>query len=219
MPSRWLVIAAALVGVLGTVEVLRRGALTNVDHLISRQALALRARDHPGVVRWLYVLTLPGQRGTVLALTVPTVGFLCWRERSLDPAVRYGCALLLLAGSVYALKLGVARYAPPVDGVNTATGRSFPSGHLANSVIVWGVLAWSAAAGARVPDWLRRTLRALSVAGPAAVVAGMTLLNYHWFSDFLAAGSIGVLVLWIVLHPAWTALTSPIDRLVFGLPR
>lgn len=208
------------VALLVTVDVLRRGALTNVDHAISRWALSLRVRDHPGIVRWLYVLTLPGQRGTVLGLTIPTVGFLCWRQRSVDPALRYGYALLLLAGSIYALKLGVARTAPPVDGVNTATGRSFPSGHLANSMIVWGVLAWSAAAaGTRVPEWLRRTLRTLSVAGPLAVVAGMTVLDYHWFSDFLAAASIAVIVWWMVMRPALTTLTTPIDRRLFVVSR
>ena len=49
-----------------------------------------------------------------------------------------------------------------------------------------------ARARAQVARWLPRTLRMLAVLGPIAVIVGMTLLDYHWWSDFLAGLCIGV---------------------------
>lgn len=181
------------------------GLLTRLDHEIShiaRQDWGLRFETWPR--RGLRALTLFGQRGPVLIVALPFVAWLTWRTRRAEPILRLVAALLLLTTAVYALKLGLARDAPPHDGVRTDQGRSYPSGHLANAVLVWGLLAWLAGRYRVVSTVLARWLRAVAIAGPALVVVGMTLLDYHWMSDFIAGAALGVVLLWVV--------TVPIDR-------
>jgi membrane-associated phospholipid phosphatase len=182
-------------------DVLNGGLLTRFDHAVSARTYGWDLR-HGWTFYPLYPLTWFGQRGPVLIGAVPTVAWLCYRSRSLELLGRFVMALLLLAGLVYAFKYGVGRAAPPVDGVRTPDGRSFPSGHLANSVLIWNLLAWYCTREALAsPRWLGPTLRTVRIVGPVAVIVGMTLLDYHWISDFLAGVAAGVVLLWLVTQP------------------
>lgn len=202
-PPVWTVLACIAIVIAVTADVLAGGLLTRLDHQIShltRDDWGLRFRTWPR--RGLRVLTLFGQRGPILIVAAPLVLWLAWRTRRVEPLARLLAALVLLAGSVYALKFGIGRDAPPTDGLHTATGQSFPSGHLANAVLVWGLLAWLAARNASVvPALAARALSVVRIAGPALVVVGMTLLDYHWLSDFIAGAALGVVLLWIVTWP------------------
>ena len=52
-----------------------------------------------------------------------------------------------------------------------------------------------------------------------AVVLGMTLLDYHWISDFIAGACIGALLLAAVTTaPGWLRVAAPIARLLWRDP-
>ena len=197
-----------------TLDVLHHGVLTSFDHATSRQMVRWDLRHRP-VKPLLYVFTLFGQRATVLGVTIPLIAYLAWRSRSVDPAFRYAVALVLMSAVVYAVKSVTGRTAPVVDLVH-AGGASYPSGHICNSVLVWGVL-WATARGVHAHDLLVRILAVVRIVGPMAVIVGMTLLDYHWISDFLGGASIGLILLWVVLQPWWRWVTGPLDRAI--LPR
>jgi len=59
---------------------------------------------------------------------------------------------------------------------------------------------------------LRRTLRILAILGPITVIVGMTLLDYHWMTDFLAGLCIGVILLPMTEAPWSTTLATRLDR-------
>jgi membrane-associated phospholipid phosphatase len=210
----WLLILAVVVLVLTTLDVANQGALTSLDHAVSRRMVRLGLEHHLWAKRVVYLLTLFGQRGSVLVLTIPIVAYLVWRLRSVEPAMRYLLALVALTVAVYALKDGLHRTAPPVDILHTATGASFPSGHLANAVLIWGLLSYSV----RSLDpqlLLVRVLNVVRFVGPVCVVIGMTLLNYHWISDFVAGACIGVILLAGVTHPVLGGIAQRMDRRVW----
>jgi membrane-associated phospholipid phosphatase len=210
----WLVGLACLVLLLTTLDVAHQGALTVFDHAVSRRMVQWGVRTHTWSRRPVYVLTLFGQRGTVLVLTVPIVGYLVWRARSIEAAVRYVVALLALTAAVYALKDAVHRTAPPTDLLHVSSGASFPSGHLANAVLIWGLL-WASARELDPNLVLTRALNVVRIVGPICVVIAMTLLDYHWISDFIAGGCVGVILLAVVTHPGWRRLAVRLDRLIW----
>jgi undecaprenyl-diphosphatase len=82
----------------------------------------------------------------------------------------------------------------PLNGILTIQGFSFPSGHVTNTVVLFGLLtyfAWN--------HWKSSILRILwslfSVV--IAIVVGLdrVYLNVHWFSDVLGAYLLGVFLL------------------------
>lgn len=202
-PALWVVLGAVAIAAAVTADVLAGGLLTRVDHHVShvtRDVWGLRFRTWPR--RGLTLLTYFGQRGPILFVALPFTGWLAWRVRRVEPLARLIAALVLLAVAVYGVKFGIGRDAPPVDALHTSTGQSFPSGHLANAVLAWGLLAWLAARHAGVvPQRLVAALDVVRLVGPVLVVVGMTLLDYHWLSDFIAGAAIGLVLLWIVTWP------------------
>jgi membrane-associated phospholipid phosphatase len=199
---------------LTTLDVLDRGVLTSYDHAVSRHLVDLHVRHHVWTKRAVYLLTYFGQRGPVLIVTVPTVAYLCWRARSLELAVRYAIGLIALTVLVYAVKDGVGRTAPTVDRLHTASGQSYPSGHLATAVVVWWLL-WYYVRRRDAAGGLTRILGVVRVVGPLSVIVGMSLLDYHWQSDFIAGACIGIVVLGIVTVPALTTMSRSLDRRVW----
>jgi membrane-associated phospholipid phosphatase len=141
-----------------------------------------------------YATTKLGARGPMLVLTVPSVAAIAWYRRSWRPLVLLGVLLALVGGSVQQLKHEVGRAMPAVDGLHLAAGRSFPSGHMTVAVVLWGLLAYLAAEYRldRRLVWAVRVLRWLA---PAATMAAMLLLDYHWLTDLLAGLSLGLVLL------------------------
>lgn len=178
-------------------DVLLRGPWTRLDASISSQLAGsgLRNRPWPGDV--LYALTLFGGRAEVLIVVGGFASLLAWRRRTWEPLSRLVAALILLTLTVYAFKLGVGRTAPTTDLLH-AGGASYPSGHVPNAVVMWGLAAWLAA-DYGAPDVLRRMLDRLRYVAPVLTAVGMLLLNYHWLSDLVAGGAVGIVLLW-VLH-------------------
>ena len=199
--------ARIVVLVLTTIAVARGSVLLHIDDAVSDRIKDWNLRDS-WAKPFIYALTLPGQRGTVLVVSGLVVSYLWWRTRSVESLLRWLVALVLVAAVVYAFMETVVRAAPSAPAGKPVPTQFYPSGHVVNAVVIWGTLAWCAAR-AQVARWLQRTLRILAILGPIAVIVGMTLLDYHWMSDFLAGLCIGVILLPLTLASWWATLDDP----------
>jgi hypothetical protein len=211
-PPWWLVLVALALSVAITLDVHFQGPLAHLDRRIADRMAEWDLR-HDAVPRALLTLLLYfGQRGVVLTLAVALAAWLAWRHRTLEPAVRLVVALVLIAAVIYAFKYGMPRTAPlgVAQGRPLNDGESYPSGHVANAVVLWGWAQWCVARWS-VPSALRRAIVIGRWIAPLAVAIGMTLLNYHWLSDYLGAAAMGIVLLAITLAPGWTRPAEWLD--------
>ena len=95
----------------------------------------------------VWVVTQLGGRGTILVVLAVLVGYLAWRRRTWLPLVRVLVALrpadrrgLRRSSTAPAGR----RRRSPVPSSSMPDGASFPSGHVANAVLMWGVARWQA---------------------------------------------------------------------------
>lgn len=188
-----------------TLDVVLGGPLTTLD--VDVLVASRRIDEESPVGRGLALLTQFGAWLPVLAGLVPYVLWVSARARSPRPLGRLAVVGVLLAGSVLAGKIGFGRTHPDVDDswlLWTPDGRSYPSGHTATAIALWGLAAWVAAdfSGARTRA-LTRVLRWLA---PVLTMLGMVALHFHWLTDVLAAAGLGVLVLWVAHLVDRTAL-------------
>ena len=197
-PQWWVLGLALVVGSLVTVDLLADGYLERIDLRVSRIVSAWDLQDSAGY--WpVWVLTQLGGRGTILAVLAVLVGYLAWRRRSVLPLVRVLVALALLTAVVYGIKNAVGRTAPGFPGSYFfhADGASFPSGHVANAVLMWGVARWQAV-DFRLPVRARRVFWWLSVVGPVVTGLAMVSLDFHWVTDAVVGAAVGIVLLGVV---------------------
>ncbi len=152
-------------------------------------------KQWPEIHTFLDYFVVLGQRGPTAVAVAAWLGWCAYRRRTLRPLLVLGTSLLLLNATVGAAKIGMGRLGPhyaTVIGSNEmfAGGDIFPSGHTANAVVTWGVLAY-----------LATTPRARRIASVSAAVlalgVGMTTvyLGTHWMSDVTLGWTAGLLVL------------------------
>ncbi|WP_019634571.1 phosphatase PAP2 family protein [Actinomadura atramentaria] len=187
-------VAAALLAVAATADVLAGGALRAFDG----RALAGFAAGGPppatGAAHafWRTVVG-GGQYWLVGGLTALAALAAAWRRRSVALAVRAGLWLVAAEAAVRGAQLLFARTPPRTgqDAFAAAGYLSYPSGHAANAAMCLTVLA-ALAVGSRPRS---RTATALSWAVPlgaaAAVGAATVLLGYHWPTDAVAGWALG----------------------------
>jgi undecaprenyl-diphosphatase len=113
--------------------------------------------------------------------------------------VRVLVALALLSACVYAIKWGTGRTAPGFPGsfFFHEDGESFPSGHVANAVLMWGVARWQAVEYG-LPVRVQRGFWWLAVVGPVATGVAMVSLDFHWVTDAVVGASVGIALLGVV---------------------
>lgn len=197
-PPWWLLVLSLLVAGLVTADLLAGGVSERLDLEVSEVVDGWGLADsstYPAV--WL--VTQLGGRVTILVVLAGLVGWLAWRRRTLLPLVRVVVAVVLLTAVVYGLKHGIGRTAPRFPGSYFFhdDGRSFPSGHVANAVLMWGVARWQAVEY-RLPGGVQRVFWWLSVVGPVATAVSMVSLNFHWITDAVVGGAVGILLLGVV---------------------
>lgn len=155
-----------------------------------------------------------GQRGPTAVLVAAWLGWRSWRQRTLRPLLVLGAALLLLNASVGAVKIGLGRlgphYATTVGSSELFSGGNiFPSGHTANAVVTWGILAYLA-----TTPRARRVLSVVASVFALGVGATTVYLGTHWVSDVLLGWVAGLL---IMLGLPWCEPTlMRIEALVFA---
>ncbi|SCX59837.1 PAP2 superfamily protein [Klenkia marina] len=187
----------AVVTVLVTINLLDRGALERMDLRVSEVVGDWGLRDS-GAYWAVWVPTQAGGRVTILVVLAALVGWIAWQRRSLVPLLRVLVALALLTGVVYAFKYGTGRTAPAYPGsFFHRDGASYPSGHVANAVLMWGVARWQAV-DFGLPARAQRAFWVLSVVGPAVTGVAMVALNFHWVTDALVGAAVGVVLLGVV---------------------
>ncbi|SOB80381.1 phosphatase PAP2 family protein [Streptomyces sp. 1331.2] len=158
-----------------------------------------------------------GQRGPS---AIAAFAWLAWRARRLGrlrPLLVMGIALLLLNVTVGAVKIVTGRlgphYAQYVGSPELFSGGTiFPSGHTANAVVTWGVLAYLAV------RW-RRTGAVIAAATACSIGLTTVYLGTHWVTDVLAGWAAGLLVLLSLplLEPLVAAAEQRLHRR-FGRP-
>ncbi|WP_307852849.1 phosphatase PAP2 family protein [Kitasatospora sp. RG8] len=136
---------------------------------------------------------MAGQRGPSAIAAFAWLGWRAHRLRRLRPLLVMGAALLLLNVTVGGVKIVTGRlgphYAHYVGSPEFFSGGTiFPSGHTANAVVTWGVLAHLAV------RW-RRTGAVLAAATACSVGLTIVYLGTHWVTDVLAGWAAGLLVL------------------------
>ena len=197
-PPWWLMLLALVVGVLVTADLLVGGVLERVDLRVSDAIGGWGLRDS-AAYPVIWAITQLGGRATILIVLAILVGHLAWRRRTWVPLLRVLLALGTLTVGVYALKFGTGRTAPghPDEVFFHVDGASFPSGHVANAVIMWGVARWLAVEYG-LPARVQRAFWWLSVAGPVATGVSMVSLDFHWVTDAVVGGAVGILLLGVV---------------------
>ncbi|WP_329194040.1 MULTISPECIES: phosphatase PAP2 family protein [unclassified Streptomyces] len=149
----------------------------------------------PQLHAFLDYLVVLGQRGPTAVMVAAWLGWRSWRQHTLRPLITLGVALLLLNITVGSVKLGLGRlgphYATQIGSAELfAGGDIFPSGHTANAVVTWGILAYLASTVVT-----RRVLSLVSAIVSLSVGATTVYLGTHWVSDVLLGWSAGLLVL------------------------
>jgi membrane-associated phospholipid phosphatase len=187
-----------LVTALLTVDLLAGGWVARLDEAVAGVLGAWDLRDGPAYPL-LWLATQFGGRAVLAIVLLAVAGLAARRTRSGRPLVQAVLALAVLAVVVYAVKLGIGRTAPASPGGSSfdGDGTSFPSGHVANAVVVWGVVRWQAVA-ARSRPVVQRLAVALAVGGPVVAGASMLVLDFHWLSDVVAGAAVGVSCLGVV---------------------
>ena len=189
---------AALVGALQAAPPARW--LTQLDTQAAQWAQAVNT---PALRRLAVFLS---DIGDVLPLAVLTliVAVWLWRRRQRLLAGAWLLSITANALAIRVLKNLFARARPDTAAEMATSGHSFPSGHAAGALMVFGLLAWV------LCDQLDRRWHGLIVGAAALLIAGIAasrvLLGVHYFSDVLGgllwAGMVLLLTLTIV-RQAW----------------
>jgi membrane-associated phospholipid phosphatase len=185
----WLTLAVYVAIVVG---VLTTSKLVTLDW----QVMLWRPyKQWPQIHAFLDYFVVLGQRGPTAVMVLAWLGWRSWRHRTLHPLLVLGSSLLLLNITVGAVKYGLGRlgphYATTVGSAEMfAGGDIFPSGHTANAVVTWGVLAYLART-----QRARRIGSVISALLALGVGATTVYLGTHWVSDVLLGWAAGLLIL------------------------
>lgn len=192
-----LVLLLAMVG-LGQLLThwLRNSAIVRWDASVDRWFAQHRTPDWNTVTK---VATFGAETETVIAIGLVCFVLLRWRLRRWRESLFLAASLIgevtIFVGTTFL----VERHRPAVPRLDGAPPTSsFPSGHTAASVALYGglaVIAWTAARA----GWLRLLATALAVLAPAAVGLSRLYRGMHYPTDVLAGALLAI---------CWLAVTG-----------
>ncbi|MEV0131872.1 phosphatase PAP2 family protein [Dactylosporangium sp. NPDC050688] len=153
-----------------------------------------------------------GQGGQVLTpLAVLTAAFVGWRTHSVRPALPVIGGFVITYLTIGPLKIWTDRTAASDHKVthpeylfHVPTGMSYPSGHVVNAIVWYGVLA-ILLGGLLRPGHLR----AVRYGAPAVVLFTTTYLSFHWVTDGIAAICLGIVLDRILQRVPWDRIPLP----------
>ena len=170
------------------------------DHALTDQLPGLRT---PALTTAMLAITSLGDGAYLKPMGVLVVVALTL-QRAWRPAATTATAFLLLPLLVNLIKYGIARTRPTTGLYTGADGFSFPSGHAANSALIYGALAVLVFRSLTGPTrWIVATALALLI---LLIAASRVYVGAHWPSDALAGLALGGLLLTglacVLAHPS-----------------
>ncbi len=152
-------------------------------------------------------------QGTPLTLLCAAIAvWLGWRRHSVRPLLPVVCAFLLTVVTIEPLKILTNRPAPHA-GAHVERfglgGVSYPSGHLVNTLVWYGILVLLLA------PWLPVAWhRVLRIVPPAVVTVTTVYLGWHWLSDTVAGLLLGFVLDRLLHRVDWDRI--PLGRIPLG---
>jgi membrane-associated phospholipid phosphatase len=204
----WWFDAVLLAAFAALTYALARGHLLALD----RQVADWADLHRPAALYWpARVLNYLGQGGQVL---MPVAGILAFvlavRRRSVRPLLVFVAAFVLTYVTIGPLKIWLQRAAPHFSGPDRAElfnpaavgplGMSYPSGHVANALVWYGVIALLLGALVAVPP---RVHLAIRVVPPVIVFCTTTYLAFHWLTDSVAGLFLGLILTRLMSRVPW----------------
>jgi membrane-associated phospholipid phosphatase len=143
-----------------------------------------------------------GQGAVLTGIAGVLAGVLAVRHRSVRPLLPVVAAFALTFGTLTLLKLLTERPAPHATVPHPERfgqgGASYPSGHLVNAIVWYGVLALL------LQPWLTASRGRLLVLVPTVILAVTTVyLGYHWLTDTVAGILLGLLLFRLLRRIPW----------------
>jgi len=209
-----------LVGFVALTVALARGHLLALDLDLADWLSQHRPTPIYVVLR---VFNYLGQGGQVLMpITIVLAGLVAWRRRSIRPLLVFAAVFVLTYVTIGPLKIWLDRAAPAFDGPEreilfnpAASGplaMSYPSGHVANALAWYGVIAVLLNALLRSldrPPLPERAYLALRVLPPAIVFCTTTWLAFHWITDSVAGLLLGLILTRLLARIPWDEIPLP----------
>ena len=187
-----------------TEQVLTKSYLYRLDHEITK----IKHHTFRGISSHILLgiddLGLRSLTATCLLVTAVLISyrFKSWRPINLSLA-----ALILLNGIVGVSKMIFGRSKPRLhfDTVHSGVIGSYPSGHSANALLTWGMLAYLIYRYTNFGSTRLGYLYSAVGAVTTSVCLVSLLRNTHWFSDLIGGAFLGgaILVLLVALDRAW----------------
>ncbi|MEV6693401.1 phosphatase PAP2 family protein [Micromonospora sp. NPDC051196] len=224
-PAGWWFDALLLIGFVALTGALAAGWFFGIDRAVADWADAHR----PTAAWWIAVILNYLGQGTPLTLIAAGLAvLLAIRLRSVRPLLVPVAAFVLTYLTIGPLKVWTARPAPSAsvkepflppeqtlplfqDDLPVRFAQSYPSGHVANAIVWYGVIALLLAPllanlGRTLP---RRVVLAVRIVPPTVVLCTTTYLGWHWLSDSVAGLLLGLLLDRILHRVPWDELPLP----------
>jgi membrane-associated phospholipid phosphatase len=181
------VLVFAFLIVLG--QVIWGGPLRDLDNALS---VGNWYERHPLALRIAGYVDHLGLRGVTATILLIIAGLIWYLHRQWRPIVLAVMALGLLNLVVGALKIMVGRTKPRLGlDVVDAGGMSFPSGHSANAVLTWGLIAYLLVQYSRRAHARTGRLIIIVASITTAVCAVSLFRNTHWLTDLIGGVLVG----------------------------